>query len=91
MTSQAADTTVQSSVIVSASQEHAFSVFTEGIGSWWPPDHHILQGELAEMVFEPHVGGAVYRPSHRWDRVSLGSGARLRFPAPVRDHLEYQP
>ena len=60
MTSEAADTAVRTSVVVAVSQEHAFSVFTEGIGSWWPPDHHILQGELDEMVFEPHVGGAVY-------------------------------
>jgi uncharacterized protein YndB with AHSA1/START domain len=70
MTSQVADTAVRTSVVVSASQEHAFSVFTEGIGSWWPPDHHILQGELAEMVFEPHVGGAVY------DRATDGSECR---------------
>ena len=70
MTSQVADTAVRTSVVVSASQEHAFSVFTEGIGSWWPPDHHILQGELAEMVFEPRVGGAVY------DRATDGSECR---------------
>jgi hypothetical protein len=50
MTSHTTDTSVQPSVVVSASQEHAFLVFTEGIGSWWPPDHHILQGELAEDV-----------------------------------------
>ena len=48
MTSPTADTAVRTSVVVSASQEHAFAVFTEGIGSWWPPDHHILQGELSE-------------------------------------------
>ena len=70
MTSPATDTSVRTSVVVSASQEHAFSVFTEGIGSWWPPDHHILQGELAEMVFEPHVGGAVY------DRATDGTECR---------------
>ena len=74
MTSQAADTAVRTSVVVAVSQEHAFSVFTEGIGSWWPPDHHILQGELDEMVFEPHVGGAVYDRATdgtqcRWGRV----------------------
>ena len=74
MTSQATDTAVRTSVVVSASQGHAFSVFTEGIGSWWPPDHHILQGELAEMVFEPRVGGAVYDRATdgtecRWGRV----------------------
>ncbi len=68
------DTEVRTSVVVSASREHAFSVFTEGIGSWWPPDHHILQGELAEMVFEPRVGGAVYDRATdgtecRWGRV----------------------
>ena len=70
MTSHTADTAVRTSVVVSASQEHAFSVFTEGIGSWWPPEHHILQGELAEMVFEPHVGGAVY------DRATNGTECR---------------
>jgi uncharacterized protein YndB with AHSA1/START domain len=70
MTPRATDTDVQTSVVVSASQERAFSVFTEGIGSWWPPDHHILQGELAEIVFEPKVGGAVY------DRATDGSECR---------------
>jgi uncharacterized protein YndB with AHSA1/START domain len=70
MTSQATDTAVQTSVVVSASQDHAFSVFTADIGSWWPPEHHILQGELAEMVFEPHVGGSVY------DRATDGTECR---------------
>ncbi len=49
-------------------------MFTEGIGSWWPPDHHICQAELSEMVFEPRVGGAVYDRATdgtecRWGRV----------------------
>jgi uncharacterized protein YndB with AHSA1/START domain len=70
MTDQSTDTEVRTFVVVSASQEHAFSVFTEGIGTWWPADHHILQGELAEMVFEPRVGGAVF------DRASDGSECR---------------
>jgi uncharacterized protein YndB with AHSA1/START domain len=82
MTSQAIDTAVQTSVVVSASQEKAFSVFTEGIGSWWPPDHHILQGELSEMVFEPRVGGAVY------DRATDGTECRwgkvLAYDSPHR-------
>ncbi len=74
MTSQSTDTAVRTSVVVAASPEDAFSVFTEGIGSWWPPEHHILQGELAEMVFEPSVGGAVFDRATdgtecRWGRV----------------------
>ena len=60
MTGAPAAMSVQSMIVVEATREHAFSVFTEDIGSWWPPDHHILDGELAEMVFEPHVGGHVY-------------------------------
>jgi hypothetical protein len=28
-------------------------VFTEGIATWWPAEHHILQVELADTVFEP--------------------------------------
>jgi uncharacterized protein YndB with AHSA1/START domain len=70
----ATDTSVRESIVVDAPIERAFSVFTEGIASWWPPEHHILQAELAEMVFEPHVGGHVYDrgvdgSECRWARV----------------------
>ena len=57
---QVTDTSVQTSIVVDAPIERAFSVFTEDIGSWWPPDHHILESELAEMVFEPRESGHVY-------------------------------
>lgn len=53
MTANSTDASVHASVVVRASVERAFSVFTEDMASWWPPEHHILQGELAEMVFEP--------------------------------------
>ncbi len=74
MTVSAATTSVRTSVVVDAPIERAFTVFTAGIGSWWPPDHHILQGELAEMVFEPRAGGHVYDrgvdgSECRWARV----------------------
>jgi uncharacterized protein YndB with AHSA1/START domain len=56
------DTTsaVTTSITVDAPTELAFAVFTEDIGSWWPPEHHILQAPLASMVFEPREGGRVY-------------------------------
>ena len=59
MTTQLDATSVTTAIDVAAPIEHAFRVFTDGIGSWWNPDHHILQAELAEMVFEPHVGGHI--------------------------------
>jgi uncharacterized protein YndB with AHSA1/START domain len=58
--SDADTTSVQTSIVVEAPLGHAFTVFTEDIGSWWPPEHHILQTELAEMVFEPRQGGRIY-------------------------------
>ncbi|HMK99643.1 MAG TPA: SRPBCC family protein [Acidimicrobiales bacterium] len=51
---------MQASVVVDAPIDKAFTVFTTDIGTWWPPEHHILEGELAEMIFEPRVGGHVY-------------------------------
>jgi uncharacterized protein YndB with AHSA1/START domain len=65
---------VRASVEVAAPIERAFRVFTDEIGTWWDPTHHILQGELAEMVFEPRVGGHVYDrgvdgSECRWARV----------------------
>jgi uncharacterized protein YndB with AHSA1/START domain len=67
MTTQTSDTAVQLAISVAVPVSDAFAVFTRDIGSWWPPEHHILQGELAEMVFEPHVGGHVY------DRATTGT------------------
>jgi len=74
MTEQATEATVHRSVDVDAPLEDAFRIFTEDIGSWWPPEHHVLQAELAEMVFEPRVGGHVYDrgvdgTECRWARV----------------------
>jgi len=60
MAEQIAENVVHASIVVEAALDKAFSVFTDDIGSWWPPEHHLLQGELAEMVFEPRVGGHIY-------------------------------
>jgi hypothetical protein len=65
MTTQTLATSVTTSTEIQAPIEHAFRVFTDGIGSWWDPGHHILRAELAEMVFEPRVGGAGYSPTNR--------------------------
>jgi hypothetical protein len=60
MSTTGADTAVTASIVVEVPAERAFAIFTEDMGSWWDPAHHILEGELAEMVFETHVGGHVY-------------------------------
>ena len=60
MNTQTTGTSVRSTIVVAAPLERAFSVFTEGMGSWWPREHHILQVDVAEIVFEPRPGGQVY-------------------------------
>jgi hypothetical protein len=71
MSTASADTAVHASTVVDVPAGEAFPVLTEDIGSWWSPGHHILDGQLAEMVFEPRVGG------HVLDRGVEGFAARL--------------
>jgi uncharacterized protein YndB with AHSA1/START domain len=54
------DTTVTTSIVVDADVERAFSVFTDGIDSWWDRDHTIGDEPLAKMVLEPFEGGRAY-------------------------------
>jgi uncharacterized protein YndB with AHSA1/START domain len=70
MSTQAQDTSVLAEVVVDAPLERAFSVFTEGFGSFKPPEHNLLPVEIAETVFEPRVGG------HLYDRGVDGSECR---------------
>jgi uncharacterized protein YndB with AHSA1/START domain len=60
MSEQATATSVQTSIVVDAPIDDAFSVFTEGIGTWWPREYNLLDVDIAERVFEPRVGGQVY-------------------------------
>jgi hypothetical protein len=53
-------TPVRSQIVVEAPIKRAFQVFTEGIGTWFPPEYNLLGVEIAERVFEPRVGGHVY-------------------------------
>jgi uncharacterized protein YndB with AHSA1/START domain len=57
---QPADTSVRETILVHAPIDRAFTVFTERMATWWPPQHHVLQAPLAEMVFEPRQGGRIY-------------------------------
>jgi uncharacterized protein YndB with AHSA1/START domain len=70
MSRQATDTSVQTSIVVEAPLERAFAVFTEDFGSFKPPEHNLLEVEIAETVFEPREGG------HLYDRGVDGSECR---------------
>lgn len=74
MSTQASETSVRTQIVVEAPIERAFSVFTEDFGSFKPPEHNMLEVEIAETVFETHVGGQLYDrgvdgSECRWARV----------------------
>ena len=58
---EASSYAVRKTLTINAPIEHAFRVFTEGHGKWWPLDtHHIGKVAAATAVIEPHVGGRWY-------------------------------
>jgi uncharacterized protein YndB with AHSA1/START domain len=74
MSTQAADTSVQTSIVVDAPIERAFSVFTEDFDRIKPREHNMLGVDIAETVFEPREGGHIYDrgvdgSECRWARV----------------------
>ena len=71
---QVPSTTVRRSIVVKAPIEIAFEVFTEDFDRIKPREHNLLKVEVAETVFERHVGGYLYDrgidgSECRWGRV----------------------
>jgi uncharacterized protein YndB with AHSA1/START domain len=56
---QATATTVRNSIVVQAPIERAFKAFIDDFDRVKPREHNMLSVEIAETVFEPHVGGYV--------------------------------
>lgn len=74
MSSSTPDPSVRKQIVVAASVERAFRVFTEQFDQIKPRDHNLLGVDIAETVFEPRVGGHVYDrgvdgTTCRWARV----------------------
>jgi uncharacterized protein YndB with AHSA1/START domain len=74
MSTPATDTSIRHSIVVDAPIERAFSTFTDGFGGFKPREHNLLDVEIAETVFESHVGGHIYDrgvdgSECRWARV----------------------
>ena len=62
--------TVRRQIVVPASIDRAFAVFTERFGDFKPPEHNLLGATIAKTVFEPRVGGNII------DRAADGSECR---------------
>jgi uncharacterized protein YndB with AHSA1/START domain len=57
---QAVIAPVRHSVVVNAPVERAFTVFTDGFGTWWPKSHTISAAPVEQAIIEPRAGGRCY-------------------------------
>jgi uncharacterized protein YndB with AHSA1/START domain len=81
-------TAVRHSITVAASQERAFTMFTDGFDRWWPRSHKIGQAELAEAVLEGREGGRWYERDV--DGSECDWGTVLVWDPPARVVLDWQ-
>lgn len=53
-----ADAPIRKTIVVAASAERAFQVFTEEMSTWWPlASKHIGKADATAVVMEPFAGG----------------------------------
>ena len=78
-------TSVQAQIVVDAPIDRAFTVFTAGIGSWFPREYNLLDTEIAERV-----GGQVYDRGTDGSECRWGTGADLRAAEPGGDQLGHR-
>ena len=91
------DVPVRKTVTVKASQEHAFRVFTDGIDTWWPREHHIGKLPLKKVIVESKSGGRCYSEQTDGSECDWGSvlvwdpPRRLVLAWKINGNWEYEP
>lgn len=91
MTTDTDTTTVRRSIVVDAPIDRAFVFFTREIGTWWDANKHLLAEPLAEMVFEPHVGGHIIDRGVNGTENAWATVLAYDPPRPRRLQLGHQP
>lgn len=88
---------VRKSIFVAASPDHAFDVFANGIGRWWPKSHHISKADLDRVVLEPVPGGRWYEVAVDGSQCEVGKvldwnpPARLLLAWQLKHDFSYDP
>jgi uncharacterized protein YndB with AHSA1/START domain len=88
MSEQTTIAPVRTATTVEAPIDHAFRVFTEGFGTWWPASHHTGDDGFVEAVLEPREGGRWYE--RRRDGADGEWGSVLAWEPPHRLLLAWQ-
>ena len=73
------------SLDVACPADHAFAVWTSGIGTWWPADHTVTGQAGLTVVLEQRVGGRIFERTaagdeHDWGEITVWDPpARLEY------------
>lgn len=63
---------IKKEIIVNASQEKAFRVFTEKMDLWWPKTHHIGKAPMTGLILEPRKDGRWYSTHEDGSEANVG-------------------
>ena len=63
---------VKKSIVVEATPQRAFEVFTAGIDRWWPKTHGIGSAPVRQSLIEPFEGGRWYSTCEDGSEVVIG-------------------
>lgn len=79
---------VRKSVTVKGSVDRAFRLFTDGIDTWWPRDHHIGKSPMKRVLIEGKRGGRCY--TEQVDGTDCDWGSVLQWDPPHSFVLAWQ-
>ncbi len=79
---------IRRDIVVPATPERAFEVFTARMTDWWPSDHHIGPAPIEEIVIEPREGGRWY--TRHQDGSETQTGHVAAWDPPARLVLSWQ-
>jgi uncharacterized protein YndB with AHSA1/START domain len=63
---------VRKTILVNATPQQAFEVFTAGLDRWWPKSHGIGKAPVTASFIEPFVGGRWYSTHEDGSHVTIG-------------------
>jgi hypothetical protein len=63
---------IKKELLVEASQETCFEVFSRQMDRWWPRSHHVGKSPMVQMLLEPKPQGRWYSTHQEGERCSIG-------------------
>jgi uncharacterized protein YndB with AHSA1/START domain len=71
-------TSIKKELVVEASQETAFQVFSQKMDLWWPRSHHVGPTPMKKMVLEPKEKGRWYSTHQGGETCEVGFVQRFQ-------------